>query len=98
MSPQFANLYGANQLRSRNAARAKAARARQALEIIDANTGNTEIERENVRRHRTVLMVRVMDPDASLLQLAESIGMTKFEYAARLRRALDYADTKAGKL
>jgi DNA-binding transcriptional regulator WhiA len=90
-----ANLYGANTRRARGAGRQRAHQARLALQIIDAHQPRNGVEDGLQRRHRRVLLTRITDSDASLAQLATSIGLNKDEYAGRLRRAFDYADSLA---
>jgi hypothetical protein len=90
--PNASALYAANTRRQRAVGRRRAAEARVALQIIDAHTPYSDIEAELQRRYKVVLLARMLDPDASLAELARSVDMSKDEFSARLRRALAYAD------
>jgi hypothetical protein len=75
--PQSKHLVLPNSLRANEAGARAAAAAQDAL----ASTTNPV--------NRTVLRLRVAHPDRSLAVLAAMAGMTKDQYAGRLRRALE---------
>lgn len=81
-SPRIAALHTANAHRTTAAAADQVARARAAL--------HTATDSGHVR----VLRARVERPDASLAEVAASLGLTKSTYWGRLRRAVLGPETK----
>lgn len=69
-----------------NAARRAAAAART---VDDAERALRDLPRHADPALRRLLRVRVDHPDASLDELGGLLGMTKDQYAGRLRRALN---------
>lgn len=80
----YPELHEANASRTRTAAARTVDQARVALSIVTDSTRAGDY-------WRTILEARIDNPDKSLAQIAETLGLTKHAYSAALRRALRYA-------
>ena len=83
-------LHESNQLRSLAGAKRQVARAEHALTVIHrADLADPSPVR---RRYEKALRLRLLHPEASLLELATLAGMSKHRFWRTLARALDCAD------
>lgn len=93
----MSNLVGlieANRQRRLMAGQVKAVSADVALTILSRphqRPRHSHVNAVILRQYQDVLRVRAFQPKASLTELAETLGLTKHQYSARLRRALAYA-------
>jgi DNA-binding transcriptional regulator WhiA len=65
----------------------EARRAARSLDLYPAQPQDRCMHTE----YRAVLLLRAAMPDATLAELADTMGLSKDAYAAQLRRALQYA-------
>jgi hypothetical protein len=77
------------------AAGATVALAHKAIQAILDAPVRSKTDARHRGRHLAALRARVMYPNASLASIARVLRVSKDTYAARLRRALSYAERKA---
>lgn len=87
-------LINANVARSVAASARQVEQARKALEVLRAWSPQSPRMVDVRRRYMAVLRMRINYPDHTLAEIAELMRVTKDLYAARLRRALRYAEKK----
>lgn len=87
----YPNFERANQSRTRTAAARTVADAWAAIDVIARHEPTGDRDERSALRYRDALKARHDNPEASLAEIAASLGMTKHIYSARLRRALRYA-------
>jgi hypothetical protein len=80
-----------NRDRSAMAAERRAIEAESALAVIKSRPAKFHISHKVLGRWESVLRLRIDNPTCTLSELAVAFGGTKDQYAAHLRRAIDYA-------
>jgi hypothetical protein len=81
----------ANHERHVNGARRQVTAARAALRALSMNQPRNPFTRRQHVLYEEVLTARLLNPRATLSEIADQLGMSKDTYSGRLRRALAHA-------